>query len=141
METKRNQTGEHPESNSQTLKGILQSILDYIVSIIKLPFKAFAKFFTQEIAKAIRKDIKTYVMLSFLFFCMLIIGSIIWLFLAISIGVYFHENGSSLLESIGYSVLIQTVCFLLIGLILYFTSKKLRSLQLIKTIWALKDDL
>ena len=125
---------EHQEPKSNTLKSILRSVLDYIVSIIKLPFTVFAKFFTREIIKAIKKDIKTYIFLTILLFCMVIIASFIWLFLSIALGVYFYEIGNSILISIGYSLLFQLISFIIIGLTLYLTSKKLRSLKLIKSI-------
>lgn len=129
---------ETQEPKSNTLKGILRSVLDYIVSIVKLPFTVFAKFFTREIIKAIKKDIKTYAFLSILLFCMVIIASVMWLFAAITVGVYFHELGNTILISIGYSMLFQLISFIIIGLILYFTSKKLKSLKLIKSILSLE---
>ncbi len=125
---------ENQEPKSNTLKGIMRSVLDYIVSIIKLPFTVFAKFFTREIIKAIKKDIKTYIFLTILLFCMVIIASFIWLFLSIALGVYFYEIGNTILKSIGYSLLFQLISFIIIGLTLYLTSKKLRSLKLIKSI-------
>ncbi len=125
---------ENQEPKSNTLKGIMRSVLDYIVSIIKLPFTVFAKFFTREIIKAIKKDIKTYAFLTFLLFCMFIITLFIRLFLSIALGVYFYELGNTMLKSIGYSLLFQMISFIIIGLTLYLTSKKLRSLKLIKSI-------
>ena len=132
------ETEENQEHKSGKLKSILLSVLDYILSIIKLPFTVFAKFFTREIIKAIKKDIKTYVFLTFLLICLVIIASFIWLFLAISVGVYFYDLGNSILKSIGYSLLFQLISFTIIGLTLYFTSKKLRSLKLIKSILTIK---
>lgn len=128
-------------NNSPTLKGILQSILEYIIGVLKLPFKILANFFTKEIIKAVKKDIKTYIFISILFFCMIIIGTVIWLFLALSVGIYFYEQGNTLLVSVGYSLIVQTAFLILIGMILYFTSKKLRSLELLKNILSLKEDI
>ncbi len=51
IETETNQ-----DSKPSTLKSIMLSVLDYIINIVKLPFTVFAKFFTREIIKAIKKD-------------------------------------------------------------------------------------
>ncbi len=128
------ETQESQEPKSNTLKGILFSVLEYIVSIVKLPFKVFANFFTKEIIKAIKKDIKTYVFLTLVLFCMAILASFIWLFIAVAVGIYFYELGNTMLISIGYSLLFQLISMMVLAFILYFTSKKLRSLKLIKSI-------
>ena len=133
-EEHKSEAQESHEPKSNTLKGIMSSVLEYIVTIIKLPFKVFAKFFTREIIKAVKKDIKTYVFLTMLLFCMAILASFIWLFIAVAVGIYFYELGNTMLLSIGYSLLFQLISMMVLGLILYFTSKKLRSLKLIKSI-------
>ena len=120
--------------SKNTLKSIILSVLEYIINIIKLPFTVFAKFFTKEIIKAIKKDVKTYVFLLSLLVIMTIFLSVMWLFIVTSVGVYFYENGNTVLESLGFSLLFQLISFLVFGLILYFTSKKLRSLKLLKNI-------
>lgn len=130
-----NQTVENEETpKSNTIKSIMLSVLDYIINIVKLPFTVFAKFFTKEIIKAIKKDVKTYVFLFWLLVSLVIIASVIWLFVSVAIGIYFHDNGNSILVSVGYSLVFQLISFIIFGVILYFTSSKLRSLKLIKSI-------
>jgi len=125
---------ESQEPKPNTLKSIMLSVLDYIINIVKLPFTIFAKFFTIEIIKAIKKDIKTFVFSLLLIVSLLIISSIIWLFIAIAVGVYFYDKGNTIIVSIGYSLIFQSISLFLFGLTLYLTSKKLRSLKLIKSI-------
>ncbi len=127
-------TEEEENLSKNTLKSIMLSVLDYIINIVKLPFTVFAKFFTKEIIKAIKKDVKTYVFLLILTVIMTIFLSIIWLFIATVVGVYFYDNGNTILVSIGFSLLFQLISLIVFGLILLFTSKKLKSLKLIKSI-------
>ena len=58
--------------------------------------------------------------------------------MAIAVGVYFYDKGNTILISIGYSLIFQSISLLLFGLILYITSKRLRSLKLIKSILKLE---
>jgi len=134
IETETNQ-----DSKPNTLKSIMLSVLDYIINIVKLPFTVFAKFFTREIIKAIKKDVKTLVFSLLLIVSLLIISAIIWLFLAVAVGVYFYDKGNTILISIGYSLIFQSISLLLFSLILYITSKRLRSLKLIKSILKLEN--
>ena len=134
------ETEDHQEPKSNSLKTILLSVLDYIINIIKLPFTVFAKFFTKEIIRALKKDAKTIVFLGWLLVSLVVIASVIWLFLAVALGVYFYDKGNSILLSIGYSLLFQLICFIVFGITLYFTSKKLKSVKLVKSILRLEKE-
>ena len=134
------ETEEHQEPKSNTLKSIMLSVLDYIINIIKLPFTVFAKFFTREIIRALKKDAKTIVFLVWLLVSLVVIASVMWLFLAVALGVYFYENGDTMLVSIGYSLVFQFIGFLIFGITLYFTSKRLRSVKLVKSILRLEKE-
>ncbi len=139
-EEQKTETEENQEPKSNTLKSNMLSVLDYIINIIKLPFTVFAKFFTREIIRALKKDAKTIIFLGWLLVSLVVIASIMWLFLAVALGVYFYENGNTILISIGYSIMFQFVSFLIFGIILYFTSKKLRSVRLVKSILRLEKE-
>ena len=134
------ETEETQEPKSNTLKSIMLSVLDYIINIIKLPFTVFAKFFTREIIRALKKDAKTIVFLVWLLVSLVVIASVMWLFLAVALGVYFYENGNTILVSIGYSLVFQFIGFLIFGITLYFTSKRLRSVKLVKSILRLEKE-
>lgn len=54
-EEQKTETEENQEPKSNTLKSNMLSVLDYIINIIKLPFTVFAKFFTREIIRALKK--------------------------------------------------------------------------------------
>ena len=135
------ETEETQEPKSNSLKSIMLSVLDYIINIVKLPFTVFAKFFTREIIKAVKKDVKTYVFLFWLLVSLVIITSVIWLFIAVAVGIYYYEKGNTMLVSIGYSLLFQLISFIIFSIILYFTSTKLRSLKLIKSVLNLEKEI
>lgn len=135
------ETEESQEPKTNTLKSIMLSVLDYIINIVKLPFTIFAKFFTREIIKAIKKDAKTYVFLFWLLVSLVIIASVIWLFIAVAIGVYYYDKGNTILVSLGYSLIFQLFSFIIFSIILYFTSTKLRSIKLIRSILNLEKEI
>jgi ABC-type transport system involved in multi-copper enzyme maturation permease subunit len=60
--------------------------------------------------------------------------SVIWLFISVAVGVYFYENGNSILISIVYSILFQLISFILVSLIALLASKKTESLKMLNNI-------
>ena len=58
--------------------------------------------------------------------------SVIWLFISVAVGVYYYDKGHTLLISIIYSIGFQLISFIIMSLIAFIASKKLKSLKFLK---------
>ena len=99
---------------------------------MKAPFKIVAKYLRDEIIIAVKKDAKLYALILGIMGVLFVFFSVIWLFISVAIGVYFYEQGHSILISIIYSIGFQIVSFILIGLIGLISSKRLKSFKILK---------
>lgn len=130
-----NNTDEDNKQNGQNkseFKKIIYLLLQLVLNVIKSPFKIVAKYLRDEIFIAIKNDARIYMMILGIMGVLFVFFSVIWLFISVAVGVYFYDNGHSILNSIVYSIIIQLVSFLLVSLIAFIASKKLKSLKVLK---------
>ena len=128
---KLDETKTESENNSDKdiIKNIIYLALQFFLNIIKTPFKIIAKYLRDEIITAVKKDAKLYALIMGIMGVLFVFFSVLWFFISIAVGVYFFEQGHSLLLSIIYSIGFQIISFILIGLIALVASKKLKSLK------------
>ena len=122
----------NPDENS--FKEITYLVLQIFLNVLKAPFKIVAKFLKDEIIIVVKKDAKLYALIFGIMGVLFVFFSITWLFISAAVGVYFYEQGHTILISIIYSIGFQIVSFILIGLIGLISSKKLKSFKTLKTL-------
>ncbi len=120
-----------PDSKNSA-KDIIYLVLHFFLNIIKAPFDLIAKYLKNEIVNAIKKDAKLYALIMGIMGVMFVFFSVLWLFISVAIGVYYFENGSTLLTSIMYSIGFQIISFVIIGLVAYIASTQIKSLKMLK---------
>ncbi len=114
------------------LKDILFLSIQVFLNVLKAPFKIFVKYISNEIIIAVKKDAKIYMLIMGIMSILFVFFSVMWLFISVAVGVYFHDNGHTILISIIYSIGFQAVSFILISLIALIASKNLKSLKILK---------
>jgi len=132
---------EKNNSTNDSLKELVSLLITFFMDIIKFPLKVIANIIRKEIIYTIRKDAKLYALIMGLMVVLFIFFSVLWLFVSTAVGVYFYENGSSILKSIMYSVLFQMVSFIILGTVAYIASGKIESLKMLKKLDSLKSNL
>ncbi len=134
-ENKLSGNGENAQETPRSFfTDITYLMLSFFGKILKLPFKIIAKYLKDEIISAIKKDAKLYAFIMMLMGVMFVFFAVLWLSISVAVATYFKEHGNSYLMSIIYSVLFQVVCFILIGIIAFITSRKIKSLEMFKKI-------
>lgn len=119
-------------SIKKNLKDIFYLLLDLLLNILKAPFKLVARILRDELIASVKKDAKLYMFILLLSGVLFVFFSVIWLFISVAVGVYFYKKGNTVLLSIIYSIVFQTVSFIFVDLIAFIASKKITSLKLIK---------
>jgi len=114
------------------IKDIFILLLNFLLSIIKAPFDLIAKYLKNEIITAIKKDTKLYALIMGIIGVMFVFFSVLWLFISVAIGVYYFENGYSILTSILYSIVFQLISFTIVGLVAFIASTQIKSLKMLK---------
>ncbi|MCD4771848.1 MAG: hypothetical protein K8R41_00525 [Bacteroidales bacterium] len=125
-----NESESHPKKN--IIKDIFYLVLSFILNILKAPFKLIAKYIKDEIFAVIKKDAKLYMFILFFLRVLLMFSSVLWFFISVAVGVYFYEKGHSILISIIYSIGFQLISFIIISLIIYIASRKIKSFKMMK---------
>ncbi len=126
------ETDSENNSDKNSFKEIIYLVIQIFLNVLKAPFKIVAKYLRDEIIIAVKKDAKLYALILGIMGVLFVFFSVIWLFISVAIGVYFYEQGHSILISIIYSIGFQIVSFILIGLIGLISSKKLKSFKILK---------
>ena len=114
------------------VKAIFDLIVSFFMSVIKSPFQLIHEFIKKEIIALIRKEIKFYFWLIVLLGVLFTIFIVFWILISLAIGVYFREDGASLLTSILYVISFQLLTFTLISIVFYRISRKIKSLKFIR---------
>ena len=125
-------TGIENNANRTGFKEILYLLMQLFLNILKTPFKLVANYLKEEIILAMKKDLRLYMLILGLMGVLFVFFSVIWLFIAVAVGVYFYDKGSTLFISIIYSIGVQVTSFTLVSLLAFLISKKLRSLKILK---------
>lgn len=119
------------ESSSNSFKEFFFLILSFFLNILNAPFKLVAKYITNEIVKAIKKDAKLYAFIMTLMGVMFIFFSVLWFFISFAVGIYFFEQGNSILLSVLYSIAFQIISFIIVAIIAFVAMKSIKSLKLL----------
>ena len=125
-------------SDKKIISDIIYLALQFFLNILKAPFNIIAKYLRDEVIISVKKDAKLYVLIMGIMGVLFVFFSVIWLFISVAIGVYFYEQGHSILLSIIYSIGFQIVSFILISIIALIASKKLKTLKMLKKLNAYK---
>jgi hypothetical protein len=125
---------EQQSEESNGVKDIFILLLNFLLSIIKGPFNLIAKYLKNEIINTIKKDTKLYALIMGIMGVMFVFFSVLWLFISVAIGVYYFENGNSILTSILYSIIFQVISFTFVGLVAFVASTQIKSLKMLKKI-------
>ena len=125
---------DNTEKSNNSLKEFFFLILSFFINILKAPFKIVAKYITNELVKAVKKDAKLYVFILVLTSVMFIFFSVLWLFISVAVGVYFYNQGVSIFVSILYSIAFQSISFIIIAVLTYISIKSIKSLKLLAEI-------
>ena len=80
----------------------------------------------------VKKDAKIYAFILGIMGVLFIFFSVMWLFVSVAVGVYFYDNGQSILFSIIYSIAFQLISFILLAALALFASQKLNTLKVLK---------
>jgi hypothetical protein len=110
----------------------LNLLLLYVVRTVKTPIKIVSKFIKEEILPSMEKDFKLYLLIMGSVMLLALFFGVIWVSIAIAVGVFFFDIGYSVLESVLFSLGFQVLSFLLLSLIAFIASKNIKSLQLLK---------
>jgi len=121
-------------SNNNSLKEFFFLILSFFLNILQAPFKLVAKYITNEIVKAVKKDAKLYAFIMALMGVMFVFFSVLWLFISVAVGVYFYDKGNTIFISIIYSLVFQVVSFVVVGIITVISMRSIKSLKLLSKI-------
>ncbi len=123
---------EGTQEKKSSVKDVTNLLLSFLLSILKAPFQLVAKYLKNEIISTIKKDARLYALIMGLMGVMFVFFVVLWLFISVIVGVYFYESGKSILISISYSIGFQIISFAIVGIIAFSTSKKVKSLKLLK---------
>ncbi len=134
LNTEEKKSDKQTAENKDSAKDIMYLVLHFFLNIIKAPFDLIAKYLKNEIISAIKKDTKLYALIMGIMGVMFVFFSVLWLFISVAIGVYYFENGNSILTSIMYSIGFQLISFIIVGLIAFIASTQIKSLKMLKKI-------
>ena len=123
---------EESKQNKNEFKEIIYLALHLVLNVFKAPFKFAARYLRDEILIAVKNDAKVSMVIMGMMGVLFVFFSVIWLFISVAIGVYYYDNGNSVLTSIIYSLIFQILSFVVVGLIAFAVSKKLKSMETLK---------
>lgn len=119
-------------SDKNGFKEIIYLLIQIFLNVLKEPFRIVAKYLKDEFILAVKKDVKLYVLIFAVMGVLFVIFSVIWLFISVAVGVYFYQQEYSILISIICSIGFQIVSFILISLIGFISSKRLKSFNILR---------
>jgi len=126
------------EEDPKTAKGVAMElvylVLQFILNLIKAPFRFVAGYVKNEIVSAVKKDAGLMAVISVMIMVLFVFFLIFWLSVSVAVGAYFYENGNTLLISILYSIAFQILSSLLAGLIAYISVRSLRTFKLFRSV-------
>ena len=123
---------EQTSAGKNPMKEIILLIVRFFSEFLMLPFKLLANYLKNELITAVKRDAKLYGLMMGLMGVLFVFFSVLWLFIAVGVGVYFYQKGNSLLLSIFYSVIFQIISFIVVALVVLITSKQVKSIKMIQ---------
>ncbi len=115
-------------------KEISYLVAEFLLKSVKKPLKFFENKIKNKVIASIKKDAKLYVLIVAAFMFVFVVLFVLWVFIAVAVGVYFKEQGNTYFISILYSILFQFFTIPIVGFIAYRLFKNLQSVKMIKEI-------
>ena len=116
------------------LKEIVILLFQFLVTVVKAPFRFVAGYVKKELLAAVKKDSKLMAVISAMLIVLLVFFLVFWFSLSAAVGIYFYEEGNTLFVSALYSLAFQVVSSVLIGLIAYVSFRRLKTFRIYKSI-------
>ena len=120
------------KSDKNGFKEIWYLFMQLLLNVLKAPFKIIANYLKDEIIIAVKKDAKLYMLIMGIMGVLFVFFSVIWLFISVAVGVYCYDKGHTIFISIIYSIGFQLISFIMMSLIAFIASRKLKSLKILK---------
>ncbi|NPA35721.1 MAG: hypothetical protein GXO47_02620 [Chlorobi bacterium] len=128
------EAGDEQSSTITFLKEILLLLFQFVVALLKAPFRLVAGYVKKEVISAIKKDSKIMAFISAMLIVLLVFFLVLWMSVSVAVGAYFYDKGYSLFASVVYSVAFQVVSILVVILISYLISRNLKTFKLFKSL-------
>ncbi len=126
------------EEDPKTTKGVVVElvylVLQFILNLVKAPFKFIAGYVKNELVTALKKDSGLMAVISVMVVVLFVFFLIFWLSVSVAVGVYFYENGNTLFVSVLYSIAFQTLSSLLALLIAYISMRRMKTFKIFRSI-------
>lgn len=139
LKSTESKTETEDQPNENPAKSVFSLVLSFVLNILKAPFRIIAKYLKKEIIATIKKDARLLAFILGIMGVLLVFFAVLWLFIAIAVGVFFQEQGHSILMSIVYSIIFQVFSFIVLGFIAFVFSKKIKSFKMLKKLSEDKD--
>ena len=125
-------TDNEQDNKPSIFKEYLGLLFSVVIDIVKAPLKLLANFFKKELLVAIKRDTKLYAVIMGIMGVLFIFFTIMWFFISVAVGMYFYQQGDSMLISTLYSIIFQLSSIIIVASIAFFASKKIKSLKMLK---------
>lgn len=125
---------EKEQSSGDMLKEIFLLLFQFVISLLKAPFRFVAGYVKNELVSAVKKDSKLMAFISAMLMVLLIFFFVLWISISVAVGAYFYDNGSTVFVSVLYSIGFQTISFLLVALLAYLFFRNLKTLKIYKSL-------
>ncbi len=126
------------EEDPKTSKGVVMElvylVLQFILNLIKAPFRFVAGYVKKEIVSAVKKDAGLMAVISAMIIVLFVFFLIFWFSVSVAVGAYFYENGNTLFVSILYSIAFQILSSLFVALVAYISVRSLKTFKIFRSL-------
>ena len=126
------------EEDPKTSKGVVMElvylVLQFILNLIKAPFRFVAGYVKKEIVSAVKKDAGLMAVISAMIIVLFVFFLIFWFSVSVAVGAYFYENGNTLFVSILYSIAFQILSLLFVALVAYISVRSLKTFKIFRSL-------
>ncbi len=130
-----NRKEEQVDAGKSALRELVSLILQFVLSMVKMPFNFISRYIKNEILNSMKKDSKLLAIIFAMLVILLVFFFVFWLFVSASVGIYFYENGSTIFASIMYSIAFQAGSSIIVVLIAYISFRNVKSIKLMKSLF------
>ncbi len=112
--------------------GVWDHLLRFLGGLLRMPFRMLFRYFRRELTEALKKDLRIYLLILLILGMVIVFFVILWLSVAVAVGVWFYTRGTPLFLSVLYSILFQVVVILLALLATWIISRRRRTGKLLR---------
>jgi magnesium-transporting ATPase (P-type) len=116
------------------MKEVVILLFQFLITVVKTPFRFVAGYVKKELLAAIKKDSKLMAVISAMLIVLLVFFLVFWFSLSAAVGIYFYEEGNTLFVSALYSLAFQVLSSVLTGLTAYVSFRRLKTFKIYKSI-------